>query len=282
MTSESCPICGKTFEDENDRPATQYGSAAMRVKVHMRIHRAEAKETEADVPEVTERERNPFDAPTGEVRPGSQPGPATPRKWWQRKTRDAQTSPSGHPRERSPRRSGTFTGRRLPAADFLGDVYGGVGSLVGRATPYRATARALSANAPVAGYMLDDAVKGTVIDRVVVQPGVRVQQKYSQVSGLFEVPVLVFLAEQEMMKGDEANRQKIEGLVMMLKSAIRRSLPAMVPALKKLREDEKKIAEAVAELYPDLPEGTDPVDAILAEWFAAEPEPQPMPEEAMA
>jgi hypothetical protein len=42
----------------------------------------------------------------------------------------------------------------------------------------------------------------------------------------------------------------------------------MAPAIKRLKVKEKAAADAARELYPDLPEGEDPVDSILAEMFA--------------
>ena len=42
----------------------------------------------------------------------------------------------------------------------------------------------------------------------------------------------------------------------------------MVPAIKKVQEKERKAQEAAADLFPDLPPGEDPVDAIIAMMFA--------------
>lgn len=38
MTTAACPICGREFEDPQDREPNQYGSAENRVKNHMRVH----------------------------------------------------------------------------------------------------------------------------------------------------------------------------------------------------------------------------------------------------
>jgi len=169
------------------------------------------------------------------------------------------------------------------AHEFLSDIYGGIGQLMGMATPYRVTGRALMINAPVAGYMLDDAVKGTVVDRMAVQPGVRLQNRYNSVSGLIEVPLLTFLIEQEQLK-PEPDLQRLERLFFMLKASLRRSIPAMAPAIKKMKANEAKMAEAVRELYPDLQDGEDPAERMLAELFAfpVETQPQPEPQETMA
>jgi hypothetical protein len=291
VTSATCDICGKTFEDPNDRRAGQYGSAEQRLRVHKMnmkdaAHTEAGAENEVVVPDavIDRASPSPYEAlVTNETRPGVPPTPTSeaPRsKLWQRirgKKPAVGADPGGHPRERSPRRLGGIPGRRLPAADFLGSAYGGFGQLIGSRSPYQATSRAITLNAPVAGYMLDDAVKGTAVDRIIVQPGVRAQQRYQQVSGLFEVPILVFFMEQEALKPEEErNLGKLQGLESMLRNAIRRGLPAMAPAIKKKKEDDRKLAEVVAELYPDLPEGADPADAVLASIFgwSFEPEPQ--------
>ena len=69
-------------------------------------------------------------------------------------------------------------------------------------------------------------------------------------------------------------------LLPILKSSIRNSLPMMAKAIKKVQAKEKAMAEAAAELFPDLPEGEDPADAILAMIFDGWTPPTPSPSEA--
>jgi hypothetical protein len=280
MTTAACPVCGKEFEDPTDRPASQYGSADSRVRTHMRqsndAAHLEARGEEPIVADVSretiEKEVTPFDAPTAEVRPGSSTPARRTLRDRLRGTKRPTGDPGGHPKERAPR---TLPGKRQSGAELLGDAYGALGNLVGSATPYAATGRALAINAPVAGYMLDDAVKGTVVDKVALQPAIRAKGRFDAIGGLIEVPLIVFSMERDPTK--------IETLRPWLRSAVRRSLPAMVPALQKMKADEKKAAEVAAELYPDLPEGMDPVEAVISDILApliATLQAQPQPEEA--
>jgi hypothetical protein len=284
-----CPVCGREFED------SEGGGKGARLAIHkLSLHLNNSKDEAhlayrgVEVPVAPESTSNRASAtpyePTPETKPAAQtPAPAIPerpRKWWQRKAKPG-TSIDGHPKERSPRRIGATGGRRLPAADFLGEAYEGLGTIVGQMTPYQATSRAIAFNAPIAGYQLDKVVQGTVVDRMVVQPGVRMQEKYRSVSMLIEFPIIIMLIEAEMLK-PEPNLGKVAFLVGRLRGVIRKGLPAMAPAIKKKREDDQKLAEAVKELYPELPEGEDPVDAVLASLGITFDFSVPQPEEAPA
>jgi hypothetical protein len=78
----------------------------------------------------------------------------------------------------------------------------------------------------------------------------------------------------------ENNPERAPMLLPILKSSIRNSLPMMAKAIKKVQAKEKAMAEAAAELFPDLPEGEDPADAILAMIFDGWTPPTPSPSEA--
>jgi len=112
----------------------------------------------------------------------------------------------------------------------------------------------------VAGEMLDEALKGSLVDRKLLQPIVKSRGRFDLISAVVGPPLLVMAIERDPSKA--------ELLIPVLKSQIRSSLPLMLPAIKKVQEKERKAAEAAAELFPDLPEGQDPVDAIIAMLFA--------------
>lgn len=108
--------------------------------------------------------------------------------------------------------------------------------------------------------MLDEAVKGTVVDKVVLQPIARGRSKFDAFGALLGPPLIVLAIER--------NPANAEMLLPMLRASIRSSLPMMIPAIKKVKAREAAAAEAARELFPDLPEGVDPVDEVIAMMFA--------------
>ena len=182
--------------------------------------------------------------------------------------------PTGEPapktKERRPKAQ-TRPGRRNSAADTLSDVWSGVGSLAIRSGHHAPLGRCLQFQAPVAGEMLDEAVKGSIVDKVLLQPVVKARGRFDLLGAVIGPPLIVLAIERNPAQADV--------LMPMLKSSIRASLPLMVPAIKKVQEKERKAAEAAAELFPDLAPGEDPADAIIAmmfsDWVPRAPEPEP-------
>ena len=170
------------------------------------------------------------------------------------------------------KQAGARVGRRASAADTLADVWSGVGSLAIRSGQHAPLGRCLQFQAPVAGEMLDEAVKGSFIDKLVLQPVVKGRGRFDLLGAVLGPPLIVLAIER--------NPEQIDALMPMLRSSVRASLPLMVPAIKKVQEKERRAAEAAAELFPDLAPGEDPVDGIIAMMFAdwtpqaREPEPQ--------
>ena len=162
-------------------------------------------------------------------------------------------------KERRPKAQ-TRPGRRVSAADTLGDVWSGVGSLAIRSGRHAPLGRCLQFQAPVAGEMLDEAVKGTFVDKLVLQPVVKTRGRFDLLGAVMGPPLIVLAMER--------NPAQMDVLMPMLRSSIRASLPLMVPAIKKVQDKERKAAEAAAELFPDLAPGEDPVDAIISMMFA--------------
>ncbi len=132
--------------------------------------------------------------------------------------------------------------------------------------------------APVAGEMLDEAIKGSIVDKMALQRVVKGRQRFDVLGAVFGPPLLVLAIER--------NPQNAQTLMPMLASSIRHSLPLMVPAIKKAKERERKVQEATALLFeddPDFPKGVDPVEYILQMmfegWIAPEPpQPEPVPD----
>ena len=215
---------------------------------------------------------------TGEQRPGSSsrisasaPPPSKPRglKGLFAKKAKPEAAPQPSTREKRPKVT-KAAGRRTSGADTLSDIWSAGGSLLMR-SGHVPTGRMLQFQSAVAGEMLDEAVKGSIVDKVAIQPIVKARGRFDLLGAVLGPPMIVFAIER--------NPERAPMLMPALKSSIRSSLPLMVPAIKKVQEKERKAAEAAAELFPDLPPGEDPVDAIIASLFdnwapPAAPEPE--------
>jgi hypothetical protein len=107
--------------------------------------------------------------------------------------------------------------------------------------------------------MLDDALSGTFVDRKVLQPIVKGRSRFDLVAAIIGPPAIVLQIERKP--------ESAPMLIPMLKASIRNALPQMVPAMKKAMAREEKIADAAREMWPDLPEGVDPADAMIDAIF---------------
>jgi hypothetical protein len=124
-----------------------------------------------------------------------------------RKPRAARSSGRGKGRFGFGRRStGGGKGKKKPRVsteDLLGSVWRGMAKL---ATPLPPLQRTLRVQAPVAGLLLEDAVKDTAID-VVLQPFARLAHQGKTVSALLGPPVIVMAMTvhvQQRMQQDQA------------------------------------------------------------------------------
>jgi len=135
-------------------------------------------------------------------------------------------------------------------------------------------------SAGVSAEIIDEAVQGTIIDKVVLQPVVKGRGRFDALGAVFGPPALILAIENDPSKAPV--------LIPILKSSIRNSLPMMAKAIKKVQAKEAAQAAAARELFPDLAEGEDPADAIIAMLFEGwtppapvvkEEEPEPMKEE---
>lgn len=240
----------------------------------------------APVPELTDSPYlTPGERPPGGVGTpssslggvGSEVPPAAParglRKLFPKKDKaETLDSPAPKTTEKRPGRSP----KRMSAADTIGDVYSGLGSLAVQSGRHAPLGRCMQWQAPIAGEMLDDAVSGTIVDKVVLQKVVGARGKFDLLAAVVGPPMLVLAIER--------NPQNAEAIMPLLRSSIRSALPQMVPAIKKVQKRQKEVAEATALLFEDDPNftpGDDPVDHILAMMFAdwIPPQPVPVPDE---
>jgi hypothetical protein len=179
-------------------------------------------------------------------------------------------------------------GKRQSGAETISDAWAGIGSLAVRNPAHIPLGRYMQFQAPVAGEMLDEAVSGTVVDKVVVQPIVRARGKFDLMAAVFGPPALIVAIER--------NPERAELLMPMLRSSIRNALPLMVPAIKRVAAKEAKAIQAADDLFDDddgyrdymrfvEAEGKkpDPADYILSMIFTGwAPAEQPQPETADA
>lgn len=246
---------------------------------------------------------------TGEIPPapgaGTQSaGVAPPRRrglFGRRKAGASSPAPAGRPtRERAPKpaKAKPSRGARLSAAATITDVWGFLGNQTMR-TGHVPTGRMLTWQAPIAGELLDDVAKGTIVDKLLLQRVVGARGKFDAVAAVAGPPLLTLMLERAMAAGDEAKAAMLAG---MLKAAIKNALPTMVPAMKKARRKEADAQTAMAELLDpaDLDAfGVDVVDGrpvdratgqvvdvgdlfvgmLFSEWTAPAPAAAPEPEE---
>ena len=198
---------------------------------------------------------------SSETAPGSRAKPSLrDRLLGPKKEKPSDPRPAPPTREKTPSRGGR-PGKRESAAETLGDIWSGFGGLA-KSAGHVPTGRCLQWQAPIAGEMLDEAVAGSVVDKVALQRIVKGRQRFDLLGAVLGPPLLVMAIER--------NPANAETLMPMLRSSIRHGLPLMVPAIKKVQAREAKIAEATELLFADLPgyePGTDPVDVVLSMMF---------------
>jgi len=154
----------------------------------------------------------------------------------------AEGAPAPPTRDRPPKVPKSH-GRRQSGAETISDGWGGLGSLALRNPAHIPLGRYMQFQAPVAGEMLDEAVAGTVVDKVGLQPIVRARGKFDLIAAVFGPPALIVAIER--------NPERAEMLMPMLRSSIRNALPLMVPAIKRLAAKEAKTIQAAEDLFDD-------------------------------
>lgn len=134
-----------------------------------------------------------------------------------------------------------------------------IGSRLERSETDVIVGRCMVYQSPVAGDVLERLTKGTIIDRI-LQPLAAKSAELETASALFMLPVLLGMLER--------NPAAEAVLVPMIQDVLRVHLVAMVPIVKRQRKEQEELADAVRDLYPDAPPGTDPTELILREMIA--------------
>lgn len=144
-----------------------------------------------DAPMVLAPAGPPDEAPSGPQRPPEAPPAPTVRaeeKPPQVPKRDRLAPLKRKPGQGAPRKPLP----RVSTANLFGLVYSGLGYVAARNPRGIPTARAMDLMAPVAGDVLDDLVKGTLVDRL-VQPIARSGERGEKAAALVGFPLLTAL-----------------------------------------------------------------------------------------
>ena len=149
--------------------------------------------------------------------------------------------------------------KRMPAADLIESGWAVMGGIVSRSPMHTALGRYLQWQAPATGNVLDKALAGTMVDRKLVQPAVRAHDNLGAIGAILGPPLLIWSIERDPSKSSV--------LLPILRAQILASLPTMVDAMKRQKSRDDKVSKSIRELFPDLPEGADPVEEILAYLF---------------
>lgn len=211
--------------------------------------------SEADFTEAT--------APEPEDTTAAAPGPE------QKPRRPKVTKPSTSARVRSvftrqsgkPKTKAKARHPRLPVDRLIGRVWEGLGRLAQPVSQPLATTLALQA--PIAGLILEDTVRGTVVDKA-LQPVVRAEQRGEKVFALAGPPVLVLALQNAMGIPDPDQRAARVGVLQMM------LIEALTMWVKIAGDKTEEARERVAESQ-DI---RDQVEKLLAEIFAPPPQPQ--------
>ncbi|HLI23354.1 MAG TPA: hypothetical protein VKU91_00240 [Acidimicrobiales bacterium] len=201
--------------------------------------------------------------------------PTKPRRgivgWWRDKKREG--------RPATPTTSRTRTTRRQ-RINTSGDIARSYARLGGRLeySPYYPAGRIMAYQAPAAGDILDRAVAGTIVDRVIVQPLWQSKEKWEPAFYLLAPPLLciriqsVRMRQQQLLADgdmDGARRldRQVKWDVEMLAWVLRDSMVKLAPAMAEARARRAAEDEAIREAFPELDPTVDPVQALISQLF---------------
>lgn len=244
---------------------------------HRRKHEAEARRAAA------------ADAPT-EPRPTEEPAPQLPTEEAPRRpgglmgrlrSFGRKAPATGAPtKERAPRRPRSV-GKRLALDEDISEVWGEIGQLL-EGTAHYPTGRMLQFQAPSVGLVLDQAVAGTLPDRLLFQPLAGTKDRWEAVFAVVVPPLLTTAMTNTAREIEEARQvgdaERLDMLMAraatqrrMFEFTIRRMLVSLAPQVAKVRKRREEEAAAIAEAFPELGAGVDPLEAMLSMLFAPPP-----------
>ena len=217
-----------------------------------------------------------------EVRPQARPAPDKKPPSIFDKFRKEKPKDGGPMEANGERRPTKPTPRRVSTQEFWGGAVEGGAGLIAK-TGYVPMSRAMVWSSPVAGEIIEEATKGTLIDKG-VQPLVRNTGKWSDLFDLLGFWGAIGLAQAQPEKAPMA--------LMFARKRLVSLLPKIAKNIAAQRKKERAAAEALADVMPELrddllelgldPDG-DPIEGMLKLLFAPpdmgapQPEPEPAP-----
>lgn len=200
-----------------------------------------------DITDAYSAEHDDQEAPPAEVvdgEPVSETAPVEPRAaerppkrkdpWWRRIT-------SGKPRRRA-------------SLETLGTLGYSVAAHLARTNGMVPLSRVLEFQAPVAGVVVDTALKGSIVDKL-LQPVARAGERGEALAAMVGVPLLVGAIT--------ANPRRAPMLVPVLRVALIHWATVAAPAMKTLEQRQKRLQDALGDFDPD---------ELIAAIFAPEDE----------
>ena len=255
-----CVTCGAPFASMNA------------LKGHQVKHRAKDGPAQTDPEAVRDGEAAPTSWAADEP-----PAPGRPKRsvmsWLKGQRKGAPATPvdPNVPQRAKPPKPKGRAPKRYSSAELLGDAWSFAGDMMMRVD--FPVGNVLRLQAPMAGPILDEAVSGTIVDRL-LQPVVREVDRWAPVGDLIGLPMAVLIAERTSFIGPDGRPNMTPVAQRMVRKAVRRNIKPLVAALKRERAQEKELAEALAEvidgeMFADLGiEATaDPIGAIIAMIF---------------
>jgi hypothetical protein len=194
----------------------------------------------------------------------TRPAPGKRKRFWQPKDPPAGGKPKPAP-------------KRLPLETWAGRLWKGLAYVAGAGnTP---TSRCLNMQAPVAGIILDDMIKGTAIDRL-AQPLARMGEGGKNVAALVGLPLLVAATERQPQLYPYTRPLMAEAAtewVLIAGPAMRKAKQRAEAVAKELAEFEFD-PESVAGMFDrpaENPAIVAMLDAIFLPMFGVQREPEP-------
>ncbi|MGH7751055.1 MAG: hypothetical protein ACREQ5_40760, partial [Candidatus Dormibacteria bacterium] len=119
--------------------------------------------------------------------------------------------------------------------------------------------RMMGYQTPMVGMAVDDAVRGTVVDKV-LQPFAKGAKSSEMLGAVIGPPLIVGWIER--------HPDKAPGMMPVLRYLIAQMLVSMAPAVKASQEREAAMSQTLAEMFPDLEHPEEAVNAIIESLFA--------------
>lgn len=171
--------------------------------------------------------------------------PASPRKPTAGSTRTATTGASS---------------RRRPLGEGLGDVIEKLAGVFANVNPPAGNALAFAA--PALGASVDGVVAGTFVDKKVLQPLSNGSEKWGKLAGAAGLPFMALAVSMQPQLFSVLEGEMRKAMVVCLRERVK--------ILKKRRDEERKVTDALAELAeldPELAASPDPIGAMLQGFF---------------